>query len=64
MMRREFFRRIIPGLSGEAGASADDGRESLRELFLKAMEKGLDPASYTPEALRAMLADEAPDTKG
>ena len=64
MMRRDFLRRIIPGLNGDNGASAEDGREALQELFLRAMEKGLDPASYTPEALRAMLADEAPDTKG
>lgn len=42
----------------------DNGRESLQELFLQAMAQGLDPASYTPEALRRLLAERAPGKQG
>ncbi len=64
MTRREFFRSVLPGLHGKNDEPEDDGRESLQELFLRAMEQGLDPASYTPEALRRMLAERAPEKQG
>lgn len=64
MTRREFFRSVLPGLHGKSEAPEDDGSESLRELFLRAMEQGLDPASYTPEALRRILAERASEKQG
>lgn len=64
MTRREFFRSVLPGLHGKDEAPEDNGSESLRELFLRAMEQGLDPASYTPEALRRILAERASEKQG
>lgn len=64
MTRREFFQSVLPGLRGKNEAPGDDGSESLRELFLRAMEQGLDPASYTPEALRRILAERASEKQG
>ena len=64
MTRREFFRSVLPGLHGKNDRPVDNGWESLQELFLQAMAQGLDPASYTPEALRRLLAERAPGKQG
>lgn len=64
MTRREFFQSVLPGLHGKNEAPGENGCESLQELFLRAMAQGLDPASYTPEALRRMLAERAPEKQG
>lgn len=59
MNRREFFQRLVPTVHPDVSQSEEEdisSGEAMQALFLQAMAAGLDPASYTPEALREKLA--------
>ncbi|MFK4765512.1 hypothetical protein ACI3L3_12155 [Desulfobaculum sp. SPO524] len=61
MKRREFFSRILGGF---AAAQDEDAPQPLseRELFMRAMAMGIDPATVTPGQLRELVPDAEPQS--
>jgi hypothetical protein len=67
MTRRDFFRRFLP-LGNPSPAAQNQNTplehpegEEVRELFTKAMELGIDPATVDPRTLRRLVARHEPN---
>lgn len=64
MKRREFFSRFIPGKSQTEGKAETVHSEkeqkkaplTEKELFLRAMALGIDPATVTPRQLEELVS--------
>ena len=71
MKRREFFSRLIPFKNQtrkdvqKDASQTEEATASLteKELFLRAMAMGIDPATLTLEQLEALISESEPSTK-
>jgi len=65
MKRREFFSRFLPGTSHTEKKSETDSSHkeppkspmTEKELFLRAMALGIDPATVTPGQLEKLVSE-------
>ncbi|WFS63083.1 hypothetical protein LF599_02680 [Pseudodesulfovibrio thermohalotolerans] len=70
MRRREFFSRLIPfgDQAREHAPQATSRPEEVtappteKELFLRAMAMGIDPATLTPGQLETLISESEPST--